>query len=502
MVLIDAGTLRGRDGFDVSVTVLVRVRLHESEIDRAAFAQAFGAGRTVAGSINRIEDRLREPVVAAVKATPGADAAALLAKGSEIAIAVAKAVRTPLFAVGLMLEGEPVVKLTSPVLQQREAEHAAVAASKAAAQHADDLLLRFEDIRRQQPDVPPGKLLMALPAGDRREALRLLFEAAAKKDHSRLFLAAGVRLFEVEGERVRDVMDIGELGPVRRLRAAKADEDLVLLIGARDGASVVDPQSLHVARHFKSNLAGKSALGFNDVAISGTGTQRQLWTTHGELGIEAWDERNPDIFETLHPSELASHLSLEDATLPLLPRGVIGFPAGGTVASGLAIATVGDRLVALDGERVESLDLPGTKMGMAFPALMLRSLDTAVAVRNDGMLVALRLEGMDVRGDVAASVGRTVTSACAVPWLGDIRIAACIENGPIIVAGPDDDVKIEYRGNHTGYCAVAASAGRLTAITGDRQRLVVWNLGRPDTPELDLHVMSVTRSRVADVAFV
>ena len=88
-----------------------------------------------------------------------------------------------------------------------------------------------------------------------------------------------------------------------------------------------------------------------------------------------------------------------------------------------------------------------------------------------------------------------------VPWLGDVRVAACVEGGPVVVGGPDDDVRVEYQSEHRGFAAVAASGGRLAAVTGDRQRVVVWNLHEPERPILDLYALADTRSRVADVAF-
>lgn len=498
-VEVDAGTIRGRDGFDVDFTVLLSVHLHESTVDRAAFAEAFGLGKSVAGSTNRIADHIRDRVLAAVKAAPEQEASELVQNARVLAPEIAKAVRTTLFAVGLELAGEPVIAADSPALRAREAERAAVEASKAAAKHADDLLLRFEDIRRQNPDVSPAKLLMALPEKERYEAMRLLFEAAAKKDQSRLFLAAGTRLFEVAGDSVRDASDIGELGelgPARCLRRI-TDDFYDLAIGARDGVMLYSTQR-NRTKPLRSRITGDSPLGFSDVSYH-PACGEWVWASHSTYGVEGW----PLGQQGGWPTSSHSSNSIGGARcVAAINCGHVAVDAEGAI-----------RLVEVDP--IDHHDEIITLSDTPRPAVALlnrrerRGEDqgddpvAAILVLANGQLVDL------LRSDVTdavelhdgLSLERPLTAACAVPWLGDIRIAACVENGPVLVAGPDDDVWMEYHSDHSGFAAVAASAGHLAAVTHDRQRLVIWTLGKPDAPEHDLHVLDTTRSRVADVTF-
>ena len=494
---VTAETIRSRDGYDVRVTVRLPVRLHDSPIDRAAFAKAVGDGRTVDGGAERIVKLIDEPVQKALAATADGDAAELLASAVRFAEAAASAARGPLFAAGLMLDGDVTATVDAPALRQRQAEQAAAAASKAAADRADDLLRRFEDIRRANPDVPPGRLLMALPPEDRRDALLKLFEAAGTKEPGRLMLAAGVRLFEVESDGLRDIGDLGELGPIRRLRRDVLGDRVVLLVGSRDGVSIASADVPVTAHHYSSSLPAHSSLGFNDAAVVSDWGPTLLVATHGERGVEAWGERESSS-ETWPQDDLRQYPAFESNALPPIPRAVTGY------ADGEVAVAIGNLIFAWDGRHSSVADMPADLEVAPVLALMRsphNSQRPILAVMSDGNLASLTADDGRLKGTAATPVDLPLTAACAVPWLGDVRVAACVEDGPVVVAGPDDDVRVEYRSEHKGFAAVAASGGRLAAVTGDRQRVVVWNLHEPERPVLDLYALGDTRSRVADVAF-
>ena len=507
-VEVAAGTLRSRDGFDVDVTVRVPVRLHGSPVDRAAFADAFGPGKTVAGAARRVGDYLAETLAPAVAALPSRDAAEAVASPGEYADVAARKLRTPLFAVGLEMTGGPTAAAESPEHAAREAERAAAAAARAAAERSDELLRGFRDVLRQNPDVAPGRLLMAVPQDGRRRALLGLFEAAAVKDDARLFVAAGANVHEASDAagalvgRAED--DGGDLGPIRSLRAGGGTS---LLCGCREGVRESDFGGWNFT-DVRSGLPGSSPLGFSDVSAAGG----FIWACHGTRGLETW-RGGGDNRAGMTPAAL--HARLADAFAELAAEsGLAVVPPSGP-ARPTAVAALGDgaALVAL-----AFADAPGGaavggglfRATFAGPGVSLRPIevfeDAAVVlltptlgVFRDGRL--FRVEGDRGMAVLDRAFGGGVTAAAPVPWLGDLRVAACLAGGPVVVVGPDDDVRVEYRSEHSGFAAVAASASRLAAITADRERLVTWDLAKPDAPANDLYLLAHTRSRAADVAF-
>ena len=537
-VEVAADHIRSRDGFDVRVSVRLPVKLHESPVDRAAFARKVGEGRVVAESVERIAKQIDQPIRKAVEAAAEGDAEELVASPAPLAEAAREAARLPLFAAGLEIDGDVTALVDAPALRQRKAEQAAADAERAAQGRAEELLLRFEDIRRESPDIPPGRLLMAVAKEERAETLRLLFEAAARKDSSRLMLAAGTRLFEVDsGRHLKDVADLGELGPIRCLRKIE-HEAYDLAAGARDGVILFSTRHAAFSDRFarskslRSGAFGSTPLGFSDVAHGGSRKgEGSTWATHRDLGLFLWPDANDSGHSGGHdPAELRSWL--EQAFSDLAPQAACSVVTPPGPARATAVAAVVDSTYC--GSAIVALAFDGTtgRPGSGGSALLLARRDDieahefiidlepraafddaavvdlatsegdgVIGVLQDGRTFRLSPAGGPESLTLGTSFGRFVTAACGVPWLGDVRVAACVEDGPVLVGGPDDDVQVEYKSDYKGFSAVAASAGRLAAVSGDRQRVIVWDLHAPERPIRDLYVMSDTRSRVADAAF-
>ena len=533
VVEVAATPIRTTDGFEVKYVASVPVKLHDTTVDRAAFADRFGASATVAGSGDRIAQDLREKVDRALADMAYVSAEDATAAAPGLNESVEKAVKTPLFAVGLQLTDIVTVSADAPALRARDAEKAAVEAAKAADARADELLLRFEDICRQNPDVPPGKLLMALPEGDRYEALRLLLEAAKEQEHvpgtvPPLKLAAGDGIFAVDGDEVFEVAgasDYLDLGPIRSLRPADGDER-TLLGGSRDGVFLLNVRH-YGSEVFRSSHAGSSPRGFSGVAKSSSEDPKRavLWAIHGDAGLQVWDLLQENHYAVMRPEALRDEF--HKAVLSLAADAALSADPATSVRATAVCGIVGlFAYVALsadgsDGGPSVLMDVgyaPNGPVGLQFEpvhfdahasivSLHARSTSRHLATMSDGRLLAIEKRGrsdsrVDKRpGLFERSGNNRVCAACGVPWLGDVRVAMALEDGPIVVCGPDDDVWMEYHSDHAGFVAVAASAGRLAAVTSDRQRIVIWNLGQPEWPVQDLYVLDTTRSRVADVAF-
>ena len=184
------------------------------------------------------------------------------------------------------------------------------------------------------------------------------------------------------------------------------------------------------------------------------------------------------------------------------PRSIVATPGDAAIVGGgesLAVVWADSR------DATSSFPTPTVAAGGELTAL-LRGAAGILIVRRDGAIASLPGSPPEI-GELLPDVNRAaafagdVARATRAAWLGNARVAACIDGGAIAVAGVEDEVTVEYHSPHSGFAEVAASAGRIAAITGDRQRLVVWRLDRPEAPILDVHLVDRTRTRLADVAF-
>jgi len=393
----------------------------------------------------------------------------------EVAEALKIAARKPLFAAGLELDGEPVVRLGSAEWQRRRVEEAADAARLAAAEREGELLRRFEDIRRQNPDVPAGALLMGLPAGERVDALRALLKAAGGRQKSRLFAVAGDSLFEIDagGDQVLPVRLSGELGPLRSVRTIRHKGAAHLLVGARDGVYLVDPSAPESAETFDAEVEG-SPFGFSHLAYDEAAGV--IYATHADVGLVCW-QIDLGTQTVLGQSEFNGQA----------PRQIDALGPQVHVAAGGQLWRVGPDfkprlLQGLGGEPVALL------VGTERELLVIRPSGSVAAIaRADG-----RVTEVNGKGDVA-SIG------AGLPWLGEMRLILGDGFGTSLVQiGPHDDVKMALHDSQGPFKAVAAAPDVVAAVSSDRNRLLCW---RPweERPFADLHTISRMRSRLADV---
>src|SRR5688572_25795895 len=119
-----------RDGYDTRLEIELPIRLHDSPVDRRAFADRFLRFSPV-GTAGQIAEYLHPQLDRAVAALVGEHAVGELMEGDaigEVARALQAAAVKPLFAAGLELDGEPVIRVGSADWQRRRVEEAADAA--------------------------------------------------------------------------------------------------------------------------------------------------------------------------------------------------------------------------------------------------------------------------------------------------------------------------------------------------------------------------------------
>ncbi len=370
--------------------------------------------------------------------------------------------------------------LICPSLRKQKAEiFQKQTAQRRAADHADhlkrsaELFAQFESIRVSAPQLGPGQVLDRIGVADQADLLRsLLLASAQNAKPATLWVVAGTSLIRIDaGQKPTMVPMPDELGP---FRSVNSDGQNGLLIGCRQGIlsdkkdspSYRDPQVT-------------SQLGFN-AAIA---TPGRIWATHGEAGLASWSidqPQQPDI--TIRPSAAP--------VASFAPRNLVSF------GNDRLFLSSGGQLLSVNGQGEMKLFGPAQKSDVAAIFVQPQRL---LAVYEDGTICSLSPEDGSILDQQRRS-GR-VTAAAALPWLGDLRLLLAGDFGPIMCIGPDDELTTQYASAHLGPRIVAGAAHAVAAVTSDRQRLLLWNSWEGRQPQSELHLYSLARHRIADIAF-
>lgn len=467
-----------RDGYQTRLEVELPVRLHDSAVDRRAFADKFLRFSPV-GTAEQVAEYLRPQLNREVAAVVAGHPVRALMEGealSSVAAALKAAAVKPLFAAGLELDGEPTVRVGAPEYQRRRVEEAAEAARTAAEEREGELLRRFEDIRRQNPDVPAGALLMGLPQVQRADALRALLKAAGSRERSRIFAVAGDALVEIDplADEVTTLSLPGGLGPLRSVLAIRHKDRPHLLVGARDGVYLVDPDASETAEAFDADVEG-TPFGFSNLgydAQSGV-----IYATHADIGLATWqiDLGSRVVHHaSAFKGDIPRHINVHDGQVVL---------AAGARLWRVSHDRAPEAVTGVEAEPIAMLVGSQREVLLVHPSGAVNSWS-----RSDG-----KLTPATARGDVIA-VG------AAIPWLGEARLV--VGDGfsaALSQIGPHDDARLSYTSSNGPFKCLEAGVDVIAAVSADRYRMVCW-LPWEERPFADLHLMSRTRSRLADVA--
>jgi hypothetical protein len=252
----------------------------------------------------------------------------------------------------------------------------------------------------------------------------------------------------------------------------------VLLVGARSGVLIVDPQEPAAARVYRAPESG-SPLGFNG-AIAWDG---RLWATHREAGLVAWSiDRPEEPVEIFHDDGPNGSVAMGAAHLELLN---------------------GDRIVYSRGCEIRGR----TRSGEMTPIVLGSDPIVGIIPRGDGCIVAcssgavLALTGRDEPPRPPARQCGAVRAAALLPWMGDGRLLLATDNGPVCCVGLDDSLVTQYVSPHRGLKAMAACNGLIAGVSGDRQRIVLWESWDGKQPVAEIHIGALTKHRAADIWF-
>jgi hypothetical protein len=397
------------------------------------------------------------------------------------------------FNSGLILLPPFELDLASPSLQreQREAAQRSRVEEQAAGRvehlrRAADLLKQFDSIRAGSPSISAGQVLERIAPADQGALLdAILASDADRAAGPTLYAVAGTALVRIDTcvQPPHPVMIElpGALGPLRSVQSATIEGDQRLLVGARGGVLLVDPRDPASAVAY-AGPALASSLGFNRAIFLPASSE--IFATHGEAGLVRWDLGDPSGPKLkAEPKELRPHAAESVRNIHALDRAT-------------AICSVGNALMLLSGSDQNGLP----SQSSASIISIVSGSQRLFAIHEDGSVDTFDRETRRIiRHD---TYGGTVCAAGGLPWLDGVRLLLASPTGPVDCVGPDDSLVTRYNSVYRGLRNVTASASCVAAVSPDRQRLILWDSWNGRAPANDLHLTSLTRHRIADVAFV
>ena len=477
------------DGHELSVTFATAVAAVDEPAERAMLAEAFLRDAAVLMPAG-VVDRLGVPLRAAAAAVAGSGKAEAVL-GDEAKPRWVEAMRRTAdeaaFAAGLEVLPPYDLDVTSPTLQRERLEQMQrTAAERRSADRvghfarAAELVKQWDALKASVPSLTPGRVLEQINPADRGAMLETLLMASGESEQRRagtpcLWAVAGPSLVRVDAGSTPpkvEVLDVPTaVGP---LRSVSHDAGRVL-VGARNGVLVVDPH-----RPAEAEVYACPALVTEHGFTTPTLTGDLLRACHKDAGLVTWRRG-----ETAEPTQMLSPNELGgDAKHLAYGRG------------GWSVFAVGSRVMKVDaaGRVTPTMTAAGTVVAVlnAGPAL--------VVVADDGTVTQLDGATLDKLGEDRPGSGR-VTGAALLPWLTTYRLLLLSPDGPVESVGLEDQLVTQYAGGPVGVRAAAASAGRVAGVSGDRQKVVVWDAWDGRKVAAEVHVAAVTRHRVADVAF-
>ena len=224
-----------------------------------------------------------------------------LADGSRdvFADALRKGADKVAFGCGLEVLPPFEVSLESPTYQQAklEAMERNLAEQRVAGQvehfeKAASLLRQFDALRQAAPGISPGEVLAQISPSEQGAMLQTLLLAAGKGKVARdLWAVAGPSLVRIDPRVAPPKLELTplptDLGPLRSVQPAEIEGIRVLLIGARSGVMVFNPESpgsqqMYADPEIHSQMGFSRAIAWRD----------GVWGCHGDAGIVGWELGN------------------------------------------------------------------------------------------------------------------------------------------------------------------------------------------------------------------
>ena len=513
------------DGHCLRASLSCSVRALNTPAERRMLEETFLMD-DYAARTDRVVEHFQPPLRAAIAiAVANQPAEAWLANGARISLVdpIQKAANRVAFACGLECIPPFELDLDSPTLEhqrleamQRDAAERRISSQIEHAQRAGHFIKQFEDLQRSSPNLSPSALLQQVGPADQASILQLLLQGAGK-DHltKTLWAVAGSSLVRIDLKLLLDSSVPSTqrtsraithsplhpaLGPLRSIRVTQLDSRPTLLVGARSGIMVCDPESTNNARLYADpNIP--TQLGFSAVVAF----DNQFWASHREAGLVAWNCDNterPAI--TVRPADLPGRsTSGSSANNSILFTGAISAPASPFAGARNLTRLSDKRLVFSSGNILCSLETGGVIVPMpadhtAEIIALLPVANQLLVVHEDGLVATHDRESLN-RISQSRPSGK-LCAATLLPWLSSARLLLATNDGPILCTGLDDPITTQYQSPHRGLRTIVSSPDVIAAVSSDRQRLILWRPWETRQPANDVNFLPIARHRVADIA--
>ena len=483
------------DGHALRVMFSASVRALSQPADRRMFEEVFlGGSRTV--TAERIAQHFQSAFRnAAAKACEARPAAEWIQDGNAgvVSDALKSAGQRVAFSCGVELLPPFDVTLESPTLERQRVESMQrnLAERRAAGQvehfqRSAELLKQFHSIRQSAPQLSPGEVLNQLSPADQGPLLQTLLLAAGKEKLTEaVYAVAGASLLTIDPRKSPPRSNVtalpATLGPLRSVQ--QVDDEM--LVGARSGIFRTRLAAEQAAEWVAYTDPGvTSQLGFNAAVL----WDGMIVASHGEAGVVAWKASEAgEPFRTWRPADLhgaapKNLVALDDQRLLFSSRDTLLLLSRSTAEVGDVSFDVTSMPTGAGAEVIAVLP-EAERVTLVFKSgvLQLRDRDTLSLIRQE------RRSG-------------AVSAATLLPWLGSTRLLLATEEGPILCLSWDDDLITQYLSPHRELRAITAAHDVIGALSGDRQRLLLWQTWSPRVPVADVYVPSVAKNRAADVA--
>jgi hypothetical protein len=248
-----------------------------------------------------------------------------------------------------------------------------------------------------------------------------------------------------------------------------------VLVGARNGVFVIDPARPEQPEPYLDPDL-QSEYGFTRVTF---GPDNSIFACHRDGGIVGWSAGQYD-----RPGQLRRAAELGGAPKNLL------FLRGKQEL----LFTIDERLMRWSNGQ------PAPVLSASGPILsLLDAGDHLIVIGEDGFCSLVDPATLQLRSSFRPTP--RVSSASLLPWLTSFRLLLAQPDGAIAGVGVDDQLMSQYTAAYLGFRDVTASAGKVAAMSADRQRIVFWNAWDGRKPAGEIYLTSLTRHRIANISF-
>jgi hypothetical protein len=477
--------LSASDGQTIVLAIEAGLRCVDSAADRQMLAERFLAVGANSVDLRTVSAMLLDGAGPALKRiASGANASELVVDASPIKDAVRKALDSVAFACGMEIIPPLQLTVTSPTLDRekqlqrtRQRQEEVAKLQQEALGRASELAKQVEALKSQGGSL--GAILAQTAQVDRGDLLRAAFMTCADSPAT-LLAAAGAFVIFIDATKPAPEpasVSVGALGALRSLQRHELDGQSIVCAGARGGVCFVDPSQRRVTAQYPSGELN-SEFGFNATAI--LRGKRQLLATHAAVGLCVWNIDAPldEPVATLRASDQSPGCRCVTA-----------------LDDRRAVLATGGSLVCFEDDKL------GSTIGEGATIVAIGVLDAArfAVVREDGQIDIHDVSTLERIARLRR--GSRISSAAAIDVLGTTRLLIVSDEGPVQCVSTDDEVASSMGSAMSGFRDVAASNGRVAAVSSDRQRVVIWNAWEPGKPLAEVHISGVVRHRVADVCF-